>query len=192
MNNTGHILESLRRSWTRLAQFAVWATAVIATFLMSPPRKSAALEEAIWVRFTQFVLIIVLGLIIALLSRRRYIRSLYAALSSAFLVLALAGFFTNMVVVDKWTCTFDERGPMVIGITLTAHAKAHIQKYPDVSCSMLIQDFAGELPEIWAGSEVTSRHAILVGLYLFNVLSFSLSMVFMLEALRPQPGECSK
>lgn len=187
MNSVGHILDSLRRSWARLAQFAVWATAAIATFVMSPPRKTPALEEATWVRLTQFVLVIVLGLIIAQLSRRRYLRSIYVTLSSVFLVLALTGFFMNMMVIDKWTCQFDERGPMVIGETLTNRAKAHIQKYPDVSCSILIQDFAGNLSEIWTGYEVTTRHALLVGLYLLTVLSFSLSMVFMLEALRKEP-----
>lgn len=184
MNAIPFSLGDLRKTWAKLAQFAIWATAIVATFLLTPPRKTPALDETTWVRFAQFVLVIALGLSIALLSRNQKRRSLCVSASIGFLTLGLAGFFTNLVVTDEWTCAYDGRGPMVIGKSTTLIANEHLRLHPGMSCTELIQDFVGNTAEIWAQSEISERHAILVGLYLANVLSFSLSMLFMLEGLR--------
>jgi hypothetical protein len=177
-------LDSLRQGWARLARFAIWATAIIATFLLTPPRKTPSLDSDTWVKLAQFVLVIVLGMIIAVLNGRKKRRSICLIASAVFLTLGLAGFFTNMLVADRWTCYYDGHGPMVIGRTLSLDASEYVQKHPGMDCPTLIQDYSGNTSKIWAASEITERHALLVALYLANVLSFALAMLFMLDALR--------
>lgn len=176
-------LSTLRRHWTRLAQIAVWAIAVLATFQMAPPRSTPAIDDASWTRLAQFVLVIILGLLIGVLGHRRNSRLVCRCASAALLLIGLAAFFINLHLSDAWTCPYDGRGPIVVGASASAEAIRFQLQNPGISCTMLVQAFAGNTAEIWVAHEIGARHITLVALYLANVLCLSLSLVLMLESL---------
>jgi energy-coupling factor transporter transmembrane protein EcfT len=142
------------------------------------------MEAETWVNMANFVLAIVLGLTIGFVGKRRKVKAIWRLASACCLVAGLFGFFANMTATDRWTCHFDGRGPMIVGVTLTAEGTDYLRSHPKASCSRMIQDFAGSNVTIWDPIEISTRHAILVALFLATVLAFSLSAVFMLESLR--------
>ena len=176
-------LSALRRHWTRLAQIATWLVAVLATFLMAPPRRAPAVDDASWTRLAQFVLVIMLGLMIGTLARRRNVHAVCRRASAVLLLLGVAVFFINLRLGDQWPCDYDGRGPMVVGATLSTEALQFKQQNPGAGCSMLLQSFVGNTAQIWSANEIGTRYVTLISLYLANVLCFSLSMVLMLESL---------
>jgi hypothetical protein len=175
----------LKANWTRLAQASVWLTSIVFTFQAAPPRHTVALDVDTWIRMTQFVLAVLLGLAVGYVAQHRLAPGACRRVSAVLLVLGLASYFANMTASDHWTCTFDGRGPMIVGVTLTQSGQEYRRSHPQASCERTIQDFAGSNTTIWRASEISFRHSALVGLFLSTVLQLSLSAIFMLESMRP-------
>jgi hypothetical protein len=182
-------LLGFKRKWTLLAQISVWMTSVVINFQAVPARRSPAVESEAWVSAAQFVLVVVLGLIIAIIGKWNKNRDVWLWSSAILLIFALVLFFAGMLATQLWTCSFDGRGPMVIGETLSHAGDSYFRENPSATCTTALQDAAGDNMAIWNREEIATRHALLVLLFLATILTFSLAAVLMLESLRASRSE---
>ena len=57
------ILKRSQQTWLLLAQSTIWVAGVIVGFLLPPPVGTET-ESQVWVRFAQFVITIVIGMVL--------------------------------------------------------------------------------------------------------------------------------
>jgi hypothetical protein len=178
------LLEQWRGSWVLLAQAAVWVLGIVAGFLLPPP-VGAGTESGMWVRFAQFVVTVVVGLVLlaALRWQRKKDTWRWALISVLALVLATGTFFGYQVCVAQWT-VFSKGGQVVIGGELTEFGRTWRDEEPEKSLQEKVDDLAGQLTMVWTRESIEQRRLVLAGLYVLAMPLFTVCIIATVQAVR--------
>jgi hypothetical protein len=173
-------LTQLRHHWASLVQASGVLLGVVSTAVLPPA--VAGPDETPWRRLAQVMTAILIGLMFVAAARRpakgpRFWSSVSIVLTMLTLTATLAYFhFSN-----SWTCHYDDRR-MVVGSELTSRGLAHRQRHPDVSCTTVIEDFAGNLEDVWVKDGLIQRHSILGALYIACIGLVTMTLVSVVQA----------
>jgi hypothetical protein len=177
-------LWDFRSSLASLLQLGAWLVALIALFVLKPPRLSPTDDGLIFVHAVEFIAAIMLALVVVAIRRRGVrVRTLWLA-AAASAVAAVIAFFGYVALTAVWTCSYDGRGPVVIGSTMLAGAARYAASLPGDGCETLIQDAVGNTARIWPQSELNTHHLILAGAFMATVLMFALAAMLAVETFR--------
>jgi hypothetical protein len=178
-------VEATHRSWPKIAQTAVWVTALVFPFLATPPRLLIRRPDGVDVQaLTQFTLAVIIALLLLAFRRLRRPRQrrLWTILGATMLACGIGGFFFYVYLVESWTCEYDGRGPVVIGSTYLSEVVEWAQKR-GMNCQLIIQDFAGFAEQLWSRGEMILRYLIILLCYVATILMFSVSLLIALQLL---------
>ena len=183
-NPVAAILKKSRESWILLAQSTIWIAAVIAGFMLPPPVGTLD-ETRVWVRFAQFVITVLIGLLVlAALRWNRKKNSLgWAALSVVFLLLGTVAFFSYQLYAARWTVPYSNQR-VVIGHTFTKEGSEYHDQNPNLTMEALVMHCAGKIENIWTRESLQQRRLLLAGLYIFAMPLFTICIVSVLQALQ--------
>jgi hypothetical protein len=171
------------RTWANLARAAVWLAGTVLLFVVEPPRVGVGDTATSTVRFVQFALAILIGVVAVAvpgLQRSSRVRSAYAALALLAGGTALLGGY--LFLTDRWTCDYPG-GPLVVGATYLQAAAEHVARNPGIECQQLLLDFAGQTSSIWPRAELTDRRLGLAGLFTLVVLTLALAAMLVIRAV---------
>lgn len=179
-------MTNFRKAWAPIASAAAFSTGLVVVFISTPARLWSAAPPSTALRFTQFVLAVIVGLTVYATRKPPSPQSkkLWLACAITTLVLGASSYFSYQLISDDWTCDFAGRGPIVIGKTHTPATAKYLQENPIADCSRLIAAFAGKTPEIWERDEIITRHFILTVLFSLSVLLLSFSAVSAIQFTR--------
>lgn len=174
-----------RKSWLRLAQGAVWVGSVLGGFLLPPPVGISATDEKAWLRLGQFIIAVVVGLI--LLAGRKWHQPKHtlrwAASAVLFLVIGIAAFFLYQQLTLSWTGGYNG-ARVVTGASFTPQGLAYSLQNPQLSRDALIDDFAGQIENIWTRDSINHRRLILAALYLSCLPLFTICLLAIAQAVQ--------
>jgi hypothetical protein len=180
-------LGNLKNTWAPLANAAIFLSGLVIVFVSAPARLWHDAPPSNALRFTQFVLALVLGLLVYA-SRNRpptpKTRRLWLASVAITMLLGITLYFSYQAFSDSWTCEYDQHGPVVIGVTYTPDTAKWLEKNPMADCKRLLAAFAGNTPEIWQRDELLKRHFILTLLFSATVLLLSVAAVSVVQLVR--------
>lgn len=177
-------LGGYQKSWLLLVQSTIWIAAVIASFVLPPPVGTSA-ETQVWVRFGQFVITILIGLLflVALRYNRKKDVLPWAATSAGFLILGTFAFFTYQILAARWTTDYAGT-PVVIGDTLTASAAEYQKANPTLTNHDLVMHFAGKVEKVWTPASIQQHRFLLAGIYVLAMPLFATCIITLLQAIQ--------
>lgn len=177
-------LKRSRKSWALLAQAAVWLSGLIGTFLASPPPSTTGGDTRVWLRFGQFLMAALVGLLFLAAQRWRLKKHLtrWAGTAVLFLCLGSGAFFTYQYLSSGWTCIYDGNR-VLVGGTYTAAGRAYVAANPGITCAELLRDAAGRTEAVWERSSVERRGLWLAGFYILCIPLFTVCVMALLQAL---------
>ncbi|MBI3851643.1 MAG: hypothetical protein HY298_15400 [Verrucomicrobia bacterium] len=166
-----------------LAQTATWVLGVLAGFLLPPPIGTPQ-ESQVWVRFAQFVITVLIGLLVlaALRWERKKDAFRWGAISLLFLFLGTATFFGYQFFAARWTTTYNEQR-VVIGDVYTAHGRGYHDENPNLPPADLIMDHKGEVEKIWTRESIAQRRLLLAAMYVLAMPLFTVCVMSIVQAL---------
>ena len=174
----------LQATWVTLVQTTVWIAAVVAGFLIPPPLGSSD-EKQIWVRFAQFFITIIIGLV--LLATFRWKRKKdtlgWAGISVLFLFFATISFFSYQFFAARWSTRYNNE-PVIIGDVLTSIAREYQKQNPNLTAEDLVMHFAGNLEKIWTRESLQQRRLLLAGMYVLAMPLFTICLMAILQAIQ--------
>jgi hypothetical protein len=173
-----------RGSWLLLAQSAVWVLGIVAGFLLPPP-VGAEGEGKVWVRFAQFVVTVIVGLVLlaALRWQRKKDTWAWAAVSAATLILATGTFFGYQFCVAHWTARYDG-SRVVVGAEQTALGREYQEQHPERTREEVVMDVAGEVTRLWTRGSIDRRRLALAALYVLAMPLFTVCIIATVQAVR--------
>ena len=130
-----------------------------------------------------FVAVLV-GLIFLVVQRwktKRHV-SRWAIFAAMFLVLSVLSFFAYQHLLDTRTCRY-ARTSVVIGTRYTIRAETYIGENPTSTCASLLEDFAGQVEDIWTKDSINNSRYILAGVYILNLPLFTVCIISLVQAL---------
>ncbi len=183
-NPAQEILKRSHKSWVLLAQTAAWVVGVLAGFLVPPP-VGAAEESRVYVRFAQFVITVVIGLVLLAAMRWKSKKDsfLWGAAAVIFLLLGSAMFFGYQLCAARWTAEYNNQR-VVIGETYTAYGREYHEQNPNLSPANLIMHVAGQVEKLWTRESLTQRRLLLAAMYVLAMPLFTVSIMSILQAIQ--------
>lgn len=182
------MFDAAKDRWAALSQFGAWLAGIVLLFVAVPARLRLNEDPSWAVRFVQFALTIIVGVIVVAFWRRcapRYRRRWLIACIVSF-ILGLAAFGAYLHLSNRWTCSYLGLPPVVIGKTYTADA-APVAVTVGNSCTRLLREY-GENWEIWDENEIEDRYLLLIAIFSLVVIAFALAVVFLVQAWRCGDG----
>lgn len=178
------LLRRSQNSWLLLTQTTIWVAAALAAFLLPPPSGTPE-DSQIWVRFAQFVITIVIGLLVLAAFRwqRRKDVSRWATLAVTFLLLGTAVFFTYQILASRWTANYAGQRT-VFGGALTAYGREYQKENPHLTPEELIMGVAGKVERIWTRESMNERRLILAAVYVLAMPLFTVCIMSIVQALQ--------
>lgn len=177
-------IEDLRGSLDAMLQAGAWLVAIIVMFVVTPPRLTPADDGLVFVRAAQFVVAVLLGLAVVAIRRGRFrLRIVWMAAVGCTLA-AVGALFAYLWLLSDRTCSYDGRGPVVIGNSMLPSAARYASSLPRAGCEILIQDVAGDTASIWPRSELIANHLLLSATFMITVALFALSATLAVESLK--------
>jgi hypothetical protein len=178
-------LQQTRKGWVVLAQGALWLGGILGGFLLPPPVGISAKDDKIWLRFGQFIVAVVLGLVF--LAARRWTQPRHAlrwgGVALLFLILSVAAFFRYQQLTLAWTANY-AGDRLVIGSVFTSQGQSYSEKNPKISCDDLVFDFAGKTEEIWTRESLNRRRLILAATYVSCLPLFTVCLIAVVQAVQ--------
>ena len=178
------ILRGSQQSWALLAQSTVWISAVLAGFLLPPP--VGTLDEGkVWVRFAQFIITILIGIVLLLALRwnRKADVLRWAVSALVCLVLAIGCFFAYQIYAARWTVPYNGQR-VVIGGQFSQIGREYQQSNPNLTFEDLVLNYAGKVEKIWTRESLQQRRIILAGMYVLAMPLFTVCMMSLLQAIQ--------
>ncbi len=178
------LLARWRGSWLLLAQASIWLLGILTGFLLPPP-VGAETESQIWVRFAQFVVTVIVGLILlaALRWQRKKHTLRWAGCSALTLLLATATFFGYQLCVASWTADYDGIR-VVVGADLTSFGQRWREEHPEQTPEQIVKDLAGKVTKFWTRESVERRRLALATLYVLAMPLFTVCVIATVQAIR--------
>ncbi len=176
-------LQQARKSWLVLAQGGLWIGAMVGGFLLPPPIGVLGGDEKIWLRFGQFVIAMVLGLVFFVARRWKLRRHALRWWGGAvvFLAIGVAAFFRYQQLTLAWTSRYLGQR-MVVGSVYTPQGLSYTKKNPGISGDDLIFDFAGVTEDIWTRESIDRRRLLLAATYVSCLPLFTLCLISVVQA----------
>jgi hypothetical protein len=178
------LLKRTQSLWVLLAQTALWMAGAIATFLLPPPTGTPD-ESRIWVRFAQFVITILVGLL--LLGALRWQRPKHvfrwAALSLSSLALGTILFFTYQILSSTWTAAYAGQR-VIVGGTYTSFGREYLAEHPKLDADGLVMHVSGDVDKIWTRQSRDQRRWILTAIYVLAMPLFTVSLMGIVQAVQ--------
>jgi general stress protein CsbA len=174
-------LTQLRQHWAGLLQASGVLLGVVGTAVLPP----AVLwpDATPWRRLAQVMTAILIGLMFVATVRRRGTTSrFWLTVAIVLTVLTLTATLLYGHLSSSWTCRYDDRA-VVVGSEFTPRGLAHQQRNPDIPCTTLIADFAGNLEDVWVKASITWRHSILGGLYIACIGLVTMTLISVVQAM---------
>lgn len=177
-------LKSTKTTWAQVTQFAVFILGVVGSFLLPPPGWASSGGNKILVRLAQFIVAVLVGLIFLLVQRwnkKKHVGR-WALLGIVFLTLSVSAFFAYQHFLDTRTCPYAGQ-TVVIGTHYTEHGQSYVSENPNSTCTALLEDFAGEVEDIWTKDSINKSRYIMAGLYILNLPLFTICIIAVVQAL---------
>lgn len=177
-------VERARGIWALLTQGALWLLGVIGGFLLPPPVGMTAGDDQTWLRFAQFLVAILLGLVLFATFRwhlRRH-ASIWWLTAGGALLLGVVMFFRYQGLLYAWTGEYDGR-LLVVGSEYTPQGRAYVERNPNLPLTTLLEDFLGRAEDIWTRSSINQRRMVLAGVYVSCLPLLVLSLIAVVQAL---------
>ena len=175
----------MRALWTVLVQSALWLLGVIGGFLLPPPVGMGAGEDKTWLRFAQFLVAVLLGLVVFgtfKWHQRKHAAGWWLTACGA-LLLAIVMFFQYQRLMYGWTGEYDGR-LVVVGTEYTPQGRAYVEPNPNLPLTTLLEDFLGRAEDIWTRNSINQRRTVLAGVYVSCLPLLVLSIIAVVQALR--------
>jgi len=153
----------------------------IGTVVLPPPVSIG--EDRPWRRLAQFVAAALLALMFVV-ARRTSARGprLWWGIAAGSLVLAVLGAFGYDHLTEAWSCRYDDVR-VVIGDELMPQAREHARQDPGATCERMLEDFAGQVDDVWRADGIRQRQSILAAAYVGTVALFTICIVAAVEAV---------
>lgn len=182
-NKLKQVLQRSQKSWLLLIQSTAWVAAVIASFILPPPIGTED-ETKIWVRFSQFVITIFIGLLalFALRWNRKKHTFPWAGSAAGFLLLGTLAFFAYQFLGNRWTAEYNG-ARVLVGHTHTAAAAEYRKENPTLTNSDLLLHFAGQAEKIWTPESLNEHRFILAGIYVLTMPLFTICIISLAQAI---------
>jgi hypothetical protein len=182
-NPVQEVLKRSQKSWVMLAQAAAWVAGVIAGFLLPPPVGTPD-ESQVWVRFAQFVITVVIGVVLLAALRWKRKKDVFGwgAISLLFLFLGSATFFGYQFFATRWTTTYHKQR-VVIGDVYTAGGREYHEQHQNLPPEGLVMDFAGDVEKIWTRESLAQRRLLLAAMYVLAMPLFTVCVMSIVQAL---------
>jgi hypothetical protein len=178
------VLKQSQKSWVLLTQTTVWVGGAIAAFLLPPPGGLPE-ESRVWVRFAQFVITVVIGMVLlaTLRWKRKQDMLRWGGLSMLFLFLGTAAFFSYQILSAKWIASYNGR-PVLIGGSYTSLGREDHEANPRLSPEDLVMRFAGQVEKIWTRESLQQRRLVLAAIYVLAMPLFTICIMSIVQALQ--------
>lgn len=183
-NTIQAFLKRSRKSWTLLAQTAAWVAGVLAGFLLPPPAGTED-ETRVWVRFAQFIITMVVGLVLlaALRWKDKDLAFRWGGVSASFLLLGTVAFFGYQLCAARWTAIYND-ALVVIGSDYTPSGLEYHTEHPQLSPADLLMKFAGKVDRIWTRESIAEHRILLAGMYILTMPLFTIAIMSLLQAIQ--------
>jgi hypothetical protein len=182
-DSTANWFQQVKGIWGPLAQAGAWVAGIIGGFLLPPP--VGAEENKLWLRFAQFVITIVVGLMI--LPSRKWRRKKDAKwwwlMAAICLAAAVGSFFAYQRVTYSSTCETLEGGRVVIGYEYTPHGADYIRENPGISCADLIDQHIGKTEDVWTKRSIDAARMKLTITYIACIPLFTICLMALIQAI---------
>ena len=165
------------------AESAIWVAGVIVGFLLPPPVGTPE-ESQVWVRFAQFVITVVIGMVLlaALRWKRKQDVFRWASISMLFLLLGTITFFGYQIFAARWTAPYNT-GRVVIGDAYTAYGREYHEEHPNLPIEKLVMDVSGAVEKIWTRESLQQRRLLLAAMYVLAMPLFTVCIMSIVQAL---------
>jgi hypothetical protein len=129
------------------------------------------------VKAIQLTLAVLIGICFFIFQRAEQdrLRTKYAISGAALLFAAVILYFCYQAQYEAWTCSYDSRGPVTIGSTLTPDAAEYMRQHPETSCERLLQVSIGMVEKIWPKNEIIFHHVSMIATFSLAIITFSLA-----------------
>jgi hypothetical protein len=174
----------LKKRWASISQIAIWLGTLIGGFMLPPAIGLTKEDNDVWRKFGAFILTLTVGLLF-LASRRwksKPYRAKWTVAAIGFLVLAAVSFVEYQWLSDERTCLYLGK-KVVIGTQYTAHGLDYVQGNPGISCTNLLEDFAGKADDVWTTKSINRSRILLGTTYVVALPLFSICVLALLQAI---------
>jgi hypothetical protein len=187
-NRVQEVLKRSQKSWVLLGQTTAWVVGVLAGFLLPPPIGTAE-DSRVWVRFAQFVITIVIGLVLLAALRWKSPKHVlrWGAISVSFLMLGSVAFFAYQVLVTRWTVIYAQQR-VVVGDHYTKYGREYLDQHPTLAREDLMMHFSGKVERIWEPDALSQRRLFLAATYVVAMPLFTVSIMSILQAIHCAAG----
>lgn len=144
-----------------------------------------------WIRFAQFVITIVIGVL--LLTELRWKRKkdvfAWAGTSIVFLLLGTATFFGYQIYAARWTASYNRQPVIIGGNAYTAAGREYHVEKPNLSPADLLMHAGGKAEKIWLRDTLEQRRLLLAAIYLLAMPLFTISLMSIVQAIQCALGK---
>ena len=177
--------DEISEHWSVIFQAAAWTLNLILGFMLTPPVSNPeTLQHQGFLRFGQFFIAAVLGLMFVATQRwkqKRYLkRWVWVAVIS--LILSTALFFTYQDLSNDWVCHW-EGAAIVMGDRYTEVGENNAKRYGHSGCDQL-SDFRGNAERIWTSDTLRYRRRLLAAMFLLSLPMLTICLISVAQAIR--------
>jgi protein-S-isoprenylcysteine O-methyltransferase Ste14 len=180
-------LQQTRKTWGLLAQTGVWLVGVLGSFLLPPPVGIASTQDKTWLRFGQFVVAMVIGLVFfGVFKWKQKKHAKWWWLTSLLcLLFAVGAFFRYQQLTYAWTANY-EGETLVVGSVYTEQGKKIITENPELTSHLdqLLQEFSGVTANIWTRESIQRRRLLLAATYVSCLPLFTIAVIAVVQAIQ--------
>ncbi len=178
-------------TWGTLSKGGASLVAVIAVFLLPPPKNLAAsgsggVQPA---PYAAFLVAVLLGFLMLLMNRWKLpthaIR--WACVSAGLLVLSVAIVFAYSGALVSVATTYDGE-QVIVGSVYTTNGLNYMRKHPSASREQVVEDADGGVEDVWTSESIAANSRLVLALYLGVFLSAATAVVSLLQAIHCEFG----
>lgn len=181
------LLNSFRRTWGLLIQFACWVAVAIGTFIPEPPLTTlTATPDVALRRFTQFLGAVIIGVFFIFCQkwRSRTHTKMWVMVTIIMAIVTVGAFFAERAVRPAWTCSYFGR-VITIGSQLTSDAQKWKSTLAgEVTCDRLLGEYGGQAYQVWEKDGSERRYLLLSILMVIVWLGAASCIMSVTQAIR--------
>lgn len=189
------MLKFIKNNFLILLQLSIWILSIITPFILTPPRLSTDQADNVWLKFSQVILAIFIGILFVPIRKYRKVR--YA---TKWWLVSIVLFILNMVCIFWYTEVINYRTVrlevgrgqferFVIGSEYTGSTKKYKKQEEDstkivLSNEELIMQTGGDFEQIWTENSILKNKALVFFLYCFLLMALTSNILSVVQAIR--------